>query len=246
MPKVSINILTKNRLEFVKKALASVLAQSFKDFEIVVVNDGSTDGTEEFLISNFKPLNNFKIINHKVSQGISFSRQEALKNSTGEYVAILDDDDEWLDKNKLKKQVEFLDKNPKYVLVGGGIKISNIKYQKSKFRSKSDAKIRRTLLFRNNFFTSTVMFRRQEAIKAGGFIKDGIDFVEDYDLWLRLGLLGKMFNFQDIFAAYRQSVYNKEKKRVFFQKQLCLVKKYSKMYPFSILARVILRLRILF
>ncbi|HYV33330.1 MAG TPA: glycosyltransferase family A protein, partial [Candidatus Limnocylindria bacterium] len=154
MPRVSVNILTKNRAELLKKALASVLMQSFKDFQIVVVDDGSTDNTEATL-QNLK-IENLKIVSHRQSSGITKSRQEALEKSEGEYIAILDDDDEWLDKDKLKKQLDYFEQHPKAVLVGGGIKTKNEDF---KLKSQSDIQIRQTMLFRNNFYTSTIMFK---------------------------------------------------------------------------------------
>lgn len=257
MPKVSINILTKNRFELLKKALDSVRAQSFIDIEVVIVNDGSTDATSEYLrISNDKiqMSNKFQIINHQISKGITQSRQEALLASAGEYIAVLDDDDEWIDPNKLKKQVEFLERNRDYVLVGGAIEISNDTFQmtnqiqnpKSKIirhRVLSDSVIRNTMLFRNNFFTSTVMFRKETAVKAGGFIKDEIDLAEDYDLWLRMGKLGKMANFKEVFALYRQSNYNKVRFGQFLQKQLQLIKRQRFDYPYYFFAKIFLEIR---
>jgi glycosyltransferase involved in cell wall biosynthesis len=257
MPKVSINILTKNRAPALHRALTSIAQQSFRDFEVVVVNDGSMDETAEIL-SGFNPsFLDFKIINHKLSLGITQSRQEALLVSTGEYVAILDDDDEWLDADKLKKQVEFLDTQKEYVLVGGGIKIeSGIKSSKGgsssggnyelRMRPSLDKDIRKTMLLKNNFFTSTVMFRREVAIKAGGFKSDGVDLAEDYDLWLRLGTQGKMYNFSEVFTNYTQNRYNKDKFQRFLSKQLSLVVLYSKNYPYSKWAKLLLKLRMLF
>lgn len=244
MPKVSVMILTQNRAELLSKALLSVQAQTFRDHELIVVNDGSTDGTQD-VIRTFKHLN-IKIIEHQASVGITASRQEALLASSGSYVAILDDDDEWVDPDKLKKQVEFLDQHPDVVLVGGGIKISNIKHQISKIRPQTDRQIRKTMLFRNNFFTSTVMFRRGVAIKAGGFIKDQDDFAEDYDLWLRMGKLGKMHNFQEIFTLYHQPDYNKERFKAFLQKQRILIKQHRRDYPHPGWAEIILKFRLLF
>jgi len=243
MPKVSVIILTKDRAELLKKALASVSDQSFKDVETVVVNDGSTDGTEEQL-KDLK-IENLKIISHLQSQGITQSRQEALEASIGEYVAILDDDDEWIDAQKLKKQVDFLDNHPDCVLVGGGMVIERLKDLKiERFRPSSDSAIRSTMLFRNNFFTSTVMFRREAAIKAGGFVKDEIDLAEDYDLWLRLGKIGKMGNIHSVFTDYHKPLYNKEKFRLFLKKQLKLVEKHKEDYSWAFLAKLILKLRI--
>ncbi|MCL5774756.1 MAG: glycosyltransferase, partial [Patescibacteria group bacterium] len=170
--KVSVNSLTKNRAGLLKQALLSIERQTFSDYEVVVINDGSTDETGALLKDlKFKEL---KIINHEKSLGITASRQEALLASKGEYVAILDDDDEWLDPEKLAKQVKYLDEHKDCVLVGGGIrlKIEDAGFEEDthRFRPEGDAQIRSTMLFRNNFFTSTVMFRREAAIRAGGFI----------------------------------------------------------------------------
>ena len=155
MPKVSINILTKNREELLQKALASVSTQTFNEYEIVVVNDGSSDNTSEILKS-FNHLN-IKSLNHSSSAGITLSRQEALHASTGEYVAILDDDAEWIDTDKLQKQVDYLNNHPDTVLVGGGIVINpkyeilnsiqllNIKFQTAKSRPETNKQIRNTI-----------------------------------------------------------------------------------------------------
>lgn len=261
MPKVSINILTKNRAELLKKALESVAGQSLQDFEVVVVNDGSTDNTIIELENIKSKFSNLKIINHSESLGITLSRQEALEKTAGEYVAILDDDDEWVDVDKLKKQVEYLDTHPDVALVGGGIVLVTSdpsttanksadygagKLQVTSYRPETDFQIRKSVLLRNNFFTSTVMFRREVAIKAGGFIKDDIDLAEDYDLWLRMGKLGKMYNFQVPFVKYRMPSYNKEKFNLFLQKQLKLVNKYRNEYSFFRVSWLILKLRLLF
>jgi glycosyltransferase involved in cell wall biosynthesis len=251
MPKVSVIVLTKNRSELLKKALASIEAQSFRDFEIVVVNDGSKDGTQEMLLAHQRISSSanqqMQIINHGESIGIIKSRQEALEKSSGELIAFLDDDDEWVDAEKLAKQVRYLDEHLKCVIVGGGIRIElGSKNHELRMRVETDQKIRNTMLFRNNFFTSTVMFRKDVAVKAGGFIKDDIDLAEDYDLWLRMGKLGDMYNFQEVFTKYTLPVYNKDKFRQFLRKQLRLIEPHKNDYPNYLLAALILRIRLLF
>jgi glycosyltransferase involved in cell wall biosynthesis len=246
MPKVSINILTKNRAELLQRALASVLSQSFTDYDIVVVNDGSTDNTAAVLSELKVKSEKLKVNTHTISLGITKSRQEALQVSAGEYIAILDDDDEWVDKDKLKKQVEYLDSHPEVVLVGGGIEIEKREKRKEKrLRPQIDRAIRSTMLFRNNFFTSTVMFRRQLAAKVGGFMEDETDLAEDYDLWLRLVRIGRAYNFQEVFTNYKQPEYTKEKLKQFYTKQLHLIGRYKKDYKFYHLAATIAKLRIL-
>lgn len=242
MPKVSVNILTKNRSGLLQAALKSIVAQSYKDFEVVVVNDGSSDNTAEVISSFSRDIKDFKIIDHKSSLGISRSRQEALINSAGNFVAILDDDDEWTDNSKLTKQVQYLEEHPEVILVGGGIRIG----EKKLFRTETDAEIRKTMLLRNNFFTSTVMFHRDFALKAGGFISDQADVSEDYDLWLRMGKLGQMHNFQEVFALYRQPNYNKDKFKLFLKKQKELIKQHRHDYPGYLVANLILTARIFF
>jgi hypothetical protein len=102
------------------------------------------------------------------------------------------------------------------------------------------------MLFKNNFFTSTVMFRRQAAILAGGFISDGMDLAEDYDLWLRMGKIGRFYNFREVFTLYAKPQYNKERFSRFLAKQLKLIGRHKTDYPYYHLSSAILRLRLLF
>lgn len=245
MPQVSVIILTKNRAELLQKALESIVSQSEKDVEVVVVNDGSDDNTAEILNSKYQISNKFQIINHQISKGITLSRQEALLAATGEFVAFLDDDDEWSDSEKLKKQLEWFAHHPDGVIVGGGInEVQNAEFGVQKFRAETDAEIRSTMLFRNNFFTSTVMVKRQAALDVGGFTKDEIDLAEDYDLWLRIGKLGKMGNIQEVFTNYRKPDYNKGKFKQFLTKQLYLIKRRRQDYVGYLFASSILRFRL--
>jgi glycosyltransferase involved in cell wall biosynthesis len=242
MPLVSVIILTKNRKELLRKALESVERQTFRDFEILVVDDGSTDGTEQRL----KDLrfNDLKIFRHEDSKGIIQSRIDGLAAATGELVAFLDDDDEWMDDNKLQKQVDYFKAHKDCVIVGGGIEVESYQVHKViKLRAETDKEIRKTMLLRNNFFTSTVMFRKSAALAAGGFVNDGVNSAEDYDLWLRLGQLGTMYNFQQVFTRYRKPEYNKARLKEFFAKQLRLIKLYKKYYPYFWLAWVVLKVR---
>ncbi len=227
-------------------ALKTVHSQNFSNFEVLLVNDGAAEQISKLLLywQDKLPL---KIIQHKKSIGISFGRQEALWQSAGEYIAFLDDDDEWIDPEKQRKQSEYLDSHPEVVMVGGAMLGSGPAGEISyRFRPERDQQIRVSFLFQNNFFTSTVMFRRQKAIEAGGFIKDNLDLAEDYDLWLRMGKLGKFYNFQEAFTKYTQPSYNKAKFRQFLQKQLTLIGRHKKDYPGFWLASLTLRFRILF
>lgn len=245
MPKVSVNILTKNRSASLRQALLSVAAQTFSDYEIVVINDGSTDETAAVLAG--LNIGHLRVITHEQSQGITVSRQQALGQSGGELIALLDDDDVWLDINKLQKQVDFFRRNQNAVLLGGSIQLAEEKGGlQIKRRPASDQDIRQTMLLRNNFFTSTVMFKREAALAAGGFVSDGVDVAEDYDLWLRLGRLGQMSNFSDCFARYQKPRYNKGKFQAFLTKQLRLISRHRDAYPHYFWASLLLKFRLWF
>jgi len=249
LAQVSILILTKNRAAMLEACLRSIDRQTFRDFEVVLVNDGSTDGTPA-VIERFASRLNIKTIAHATSRGITKSRQEALENCTAEFVAMLDDDDEWLEPDKLARQVEFFRSHPKAVLIGGGrlLRRSDEMPERSAMdalsRPEDDAAIRKTMLLRNNFFTSTVMFRRSAAMAAGGFIDDGSNVTEDYDLWLRLGTQGEMHNFPEPLDVYRVPAYTKEKFRMFLRRQLELIGRHRKDYPHYWVSAFILRCRL--
>ncbi len=257
MPKLSVNILTKNRADKLRYALSSLRVQSFfryetrENLEVIVISDGSLDIEQEKLLEKefIESGLSIRFIFNNQSLGITTNRKTALEISKGEYVSIVDDDDiwsgMWADPDKLTKQVNFLDSYPSYVLVGGAMKVINFnKQEKVIKRPKSDFWIRSTMLLRNNFFTSTVMFRKNKAIEAGGFIKDEIDLAEDYDLWLRLGKLGKMYNFQEVFTLYQAPSYSKEKFGKFLQKQKELIVREKNNYAFFWPAFLTLKFRL--
>ena len=106
---VSVIIPTYNRLGLLEPALNSVLEQTFRIHEIIVVDDGSTDGTVEFLLKNFPAVS---VISQK-NQGVSSARNTGIRQATGEWIALLDSDDIWLPE-KIEKQVHFLSQNKSY------------------------------------------------------------------------------------------------------------------------------------
>lgn len=107
IPKVSVIIPTHNRPELIKKAIKSVLAQTYQDFEIIVVDDGLEKRANEII--NFFDDKRLKYIQHKQEKGGSAARNTGIKNSKGQYIALLDDDDEWLPKKLEIQMREFKD-----------------------------------------------------------------------------------------------------------------------------------------
>ncbi len=107
MPKVSVIIPTYNRAHFLCEALDSALSQTFKDFEIIIVDDGSTDNTKQVLEKYGSRI--YYI--YQENKGRAEARNTGIRRAKGEHIAFLDDDDIWLP-NKLEKQVFFLDARP--------------------------------------------------------------------------------------------------------------------------------------
>ena len=201
--KVSVIIATYNREDLVARAINSVLKQSFRDYEIIVVDDGSTDGTKEKM---------GKILSEKVrylrqdNAGPGAARDFGISNAKGEYIAILDSDDYWIDNNKLQKQVGFLNDNPDYVLAGGNMTVVSDLDEKIAENRKillKDGEIREMILIENPFAHSTIVYRKSAFTKVGGYGKNEHGFSEDWNLWLKFGKIGKFCNFKDSFTCFR-------------------------------------------
>ena len=160
MPLISFNIVTFNRASFLKKCLSSIQNQYFKDIEIVIVDDGSTDETIQ-IIDSFKDLP-IKFFQNEKNAGISFSRNRAAKLSEGKYIAILDSDDECLPE-RLIWSLEVFEKNDAVDIVCGNA-IFNGKIDEGIYRKVTD-NLFVNLFFENPIIHSTVLIRRSILIQ---------------------------------------------------------------------------------
>lgn len=244
--KISINIITYNRAQFIAEAIQSVLNQSLVDWELIIVDDGSTDNTKEVVGVYAQKDTRITYLLNDTNLGISKSRARALHASNGKYIAILDSDDVWCDNDKLKKQYDFLEHNEEYILVGGGAKLidEDGKRIKQIHVTESDFLIRTTLLLKNPFIHSTVMYRRHIAQSVGGYEEtfDGIqiDAIEDYQLWLKMGIRGKLANFSESLVAYRVHTGNVSVQRRMRLMRIALmfVNYYNSYYPLFVVALI--------
>jgi hypothetical protein len=123
--------------------------------------------------------------------------------ANGKYIAVLDSDDFWIDKDKLQKQFNFLENNLDYVLIGSNIKIIDEKgnFIKNTSFAAEDSEIKKKILKDNQLPHSTVLMRKEAIDKVGGY-NNKLSCVEDLDLFLRLGKIGKMKNLSEITTAY--------------------------------------------
>ena len=201
MPKVSVIIPTYNREEFISETIESVLNQTYKDFEIIVIDDGSTDNTKRKLE---KFNSKIKLIEQKNSER-AISRNNGVKNAGGVYIAFLDSDDLWTT-NKLEKQIEILDNFKDIILVYGQSLRINEKSQKTKTAKRQtvgySGNVFENLLLRNFITSPTPTVRREFFDKTSGFQTKYIPY-EDWEFWLRFSLLGKFCFLSNPLAYYR-------------------------------------------
>ncbi len=245
-PKVSVIICTYNRARFISKAIDSVLKQTYENFELIIVDDASSDNTEKKLREY---TNNPKIIIHKNKNvlGISKSRNLGVSLSHGEYIAMLDSDDEWTDPMKLEKQILILNEDSEIGLVGSSMIMvkDNGEKIKEEFTATTDAEIRKLMLFDNQIFQSSVMFRKKAFEEAGGY-DEKLEVAEDYDLWLRIGKKYKFANLKESTINYtvHEGSVSKRKKMLMAKTVNNIVEKYKKDYSGYFKAKTFALLRI--
>ncbi len=178
-PFISVIIPTYNRVELLKETVSSVRNQTFRDFELIVVNDGSTDGTAEWLDSQ----DDFLHVD-KENQGIAASRNAGAAASRGRWLAFLDHDDLWAE-DKLEVQAQFAQDNPDTGLIAA----RHVRLGKPASHLRRNHWIKGDLfvkVFSESFIhTSSVMIRRDVFHEIGGF-PTSYRFADEFDVWLKI------------------------------------------------------------
>lgn len=207
MPRVSVIIPTYNHARYVGEAIESVLSQSYQDFEIVVVNDGSKDNTVEVI----KPYANRIRYFEQENKGSAAARNFGISQARGELLAFLDSDDAWLPL-KLERQIAELDHDLKLGFVSSGTYvIDEVGSVITEWRKSNKAKETLKSLKENNFiFNLTVLVKKKCFEDVGGF-DAGLIVSQDYDLWLRLALRYRFKYIDELLAKYRLHTANVSK-----------------------------------
>jgi len=198
-PRISVIMPAYNAEPYVTHAIKSILQQTFRNFEFIVINDGSTDRTAD-LIAAFNDQR-IRLICNDRNLGLVVVRNLGMSLAIGEYVALMDADDVAFP-DRLLKQFMFMENNPDFAMVGANMEmidesgrlISAIKYP------APPEKIPSMLFFGNYFTQSSIMIRRNclPSVPYRNF-----PGVEDYDLWLRIAARGKVWNLQETLVQYR-------------------------------------------
>lgn len=191
---VSVIIPTYNASETIERALKSVILQTYSDYEIIVIDDGSSDNTQE-VVDEFRKEFDSILVQYIVQKnlGPSSARNNGVKKSQGEFIAFLDADDEW-HKDKLKIQIEIMqDKNLDFL---------GSAYQYDEFDYKNIDEIKmeeynfNDLLLKNRFSTPGVIIRKDFLLELCGF-DESLKYVEDHDLWLRCALKSNLIGIEN-------------------------------------------------
>jgi glycosyltransferase involved in cell wall biosynthesis len=232
---VSVIMRSHNDGRFLDEAVASVLGQTYRHLELVIVNDGSTDSTRERAERWRATDPRVRVIHNHTGRGGPASANIGLRAAKGDYVANLDADNYWIDLRKLSTQVQWLEEHPEYVLVGGLTRTVDVNGRPLRLsrRAETDAEIRRRILRSNGIGNSVACYRREAALSVGGYPEEFLGLSEDFGLWLALGQLGKFYNPQRVWSAYRITGDNisdlKQAEQI--RDQRYYVRKYWKRYP---------------
>lgn len=202
-PLVSIIIPVYNKGEFIAETINSVLKQSYQNFEIIVIEDGSTDGSLGVIQSFHDPR--LRVFSQSNS-GVERARNNGLSKSAGSLIVFLDGDD-LMTRHRLLKQVDRFNLNGVLVLLGTWANVIDYsgRVTGSICPPSSNAAIQLGQLFRNQFIGSSVMVRRS-AITDGLVFNEmrGKRFAEDFDLWNRVSTKGLVANLPEKLTSYRR------------------------------------------
>jgi glycosyltransferase involved in cell wall biosynthesis len=204
VPKVSVLMSAYNGARYLRETAESILNQIFTDFEFIIVDDGSTDGTWSILAEYADRDQRVTLIRNKQNIGLTKSLNKGLRAARGEYIARQDADDVSLPE-RLAKQVAFLDQQRSVVLLGTAIEVIS-ESGKSKGTSSPpcrDANIRWVLLLDNTFWHSSVMVRRSVLMDNNLWYDEELRYSQDYDLWSRVLMYGQGANLPDVLVQMR-------------------------------------------
>lgn len=203
-PTVSVVMPVYNGARYLRQAIASIRWQTFTDWELVCVDDGSTDNSAEILTEFAATDSRIKFVS-QTNQGVVAARNHCSQLARGEWLACLDCDDIALPK-RLAEQLSYVNRHPEVVAVGSNmlcVDPEGLPIQTTNYAARH-ADIEQGLLqgTGNTLGQPSVMMRRDAVTKAGNYRAE-FQWIEDTDLWLRLARVGQLANMTDVLTYYR-------------------------------------------
>lgn len=214
LPLVSIIMPVFNSEKYLKKAIESILNQTYENIELIIIDDNSSDGSIDIINSfNSKKI---KFFQNQKNMGVSAARNKAIDLSNGKYLALMDSDDISFI-YRIEKQVNFLEKNSDYGLIGGHYErfseVGFFKKKKIHRQSLIQEENQVKLNFMGSIAAPTTMFRASIVKENKIYFDTNLKIAEDYDFWRRIGLFSKVTNIDEILVYYRKHSNNTMNKK---------------------------------
>ena len=203
VPRVSVVLSVRNGAADLPGAVGTILSQTFSDFELIAINNGSTDGTAAVLDNLRDPR--LRVV-HQEDMGLAAALNRGIALARGEYVARQDHDD-WAMPTRLEKQVAFLQAHSGHAMIGtrAEIWIGNRRTDRVHDHPTDDSALQFELLFNNPFVHSSMLLRRSALENVGGYTVDPMrQPPEDYELWSRIARRYKIANLAERLTVYRE------------------------------------------
>lgn len=206
MPKISVimGVYNCKNKKYLVESVKSIINQTFKDWEFIICNDGSTDDSLDFLYEISKMDNRINIITYEENHGLAYALNKCIENSKGEFIARQDDDDVSLPE-RFEKEINFLNNNINYDFVGTNAFVIDAFNNKWGNFENIENPIKETFFWNSPFLHPSIIFRRDALVKVNGYrIAKETKRCEDYDLFMRMYSLGmKGYNIQEKLYEYR-------------------------------------------
>ena len=202
IPTVSVALVACNVERFLAEAIESILNQTFRDFEFIIINDGSTDGTAAILDSYVRGDPRVRVY-HQENSGVTESRNRGCGLARGKYLAQMDADDIAV-RDRLQWQIEFMERHPEVGVVGGAVEVidSAGRALHCLHYPVENEEIKSVLLLQNPLTQSAVVVRKEVFLSVGGY-RRSFDLAEDYDMWLRIAERWRLANLEAVVVKYR-------------------------------------------
>jgi glycosyltransferase involved in cell wall biosynthesis len=202
-PLVSVIMPAYNAEKYIGKAIESILQQTFVNFELIIIDDFSTDNTYDLITKYRKKDKRIIILRNGRNLKLSKTLNKGILYAKGKYIARMDADD-WSYKYRLEKQYTFLEEHKDVGIVGGAMKIVNEKDHIIGLRTyhETDSAIRNNIFWYSPFCHPVIMIRKSILNRAGNY-KDEYNPAEDYELYFRLGKYSRFANLHDVLLKYR-------------------------------------------
>jgi glycosyltransferase involved in cell wall biosynthesis len=219
VPYISVIMPVHNGERFLGEAVESILAQTYRDFELIIVDDGSTDGTSA-LLERYRQVDpRVRLYQQPANRGVYISRNLACQHASGQVLALMDADDVSLP-DRFQRQVEYLNQMPEIGVVGSAaqaIDEGGAAQNLMNFPTMPGV-LGWMILFSNFFVLSSVMIRRS-IMEQLGYYRTDVNVGQDFDLWARAGRITQMVNLPEPLVKYRVWNGNMTAKRFTIQEQ---------------------------